>query len=689
MRFSGCRHSIGSPVIKEADAVGDFQQFVTDVSIRLSAMSKGELYVVGDGLDRDSLWLTFLDSFPAGTNLRFRERSEYDCSTCRGFVKGFGNVVEIDGGQVRSVWSGVSASDPVFSVVAVAMDAFVGTLPLSGIFRSTEAQYGTPRTRTLRDGQVEVWDHLHGRVEKRHRTTDVGGARGTFDAAVQVFQRGLAELTQHALDTVVDLIDDNALYRGTEHRRAVTEFRSLQNRWTQATDGRAFVFANAMNPAARFRNTVIGTLVQDLSAGVDLEQAVRSFEAKVAPQNYQRPTALITPAMVKAAMKTIDELGIEESLQRRFARLSDMSVTNVLWVDNDTQSRMKDGIEGLLMQAATTGSAGARLRDAKPEEIPVVAFMKDVLPSAASIDLWVANSHEPHFVSLTTGRHPAAPRLFTWDNDFAWSYGGNVTDSIKERVKRAGGNVTGKLRVSLSWFNHDDLDLHVYEPDGTHIWYKDKCNKLDVDMNAHGPYSRDPVENVTWAGKITDGEYRIEVNQFHNRDSSDVGFVIETESNGKIEHYSHDRAVGQKETVEVGRMTVAGEVITAFRPGKDMQAGSAGMDLWGITTEQFVPVSTIMYSPNYFDDNEVGNRHYFFMLKGCVNDQPTRGIYNEFLRGDLQPHRKVFEVLGDRTKCEPSPDQLSGLGFSSTVRNSVVAKVTMTGGRRRLIDIQF
>ena len=97
----------------------------------------------------------------------------------------------------------------------------------------------------------------------------------------------------------------------------MTEFRSLQNRWTQATDRRASVFANAMNAAARFRNTVIGTLDQDLSAGVDLEQAVRSFEAKVAPQNYQRPTALITPGMVKAAMKTIAELGSEESLQRR------------------------------------------------------------------------------------------------------------------------------------------------------------------------------------------------------------------------------------------------------------------------------------------------------------------------------------------------------------------------------------
>ncbi|GIE76511.1 hypothetical protein Aph02nite_24610 [Actinoplanes philippinensis] len=669
--------------------MADFQQFVADVGTRLSAMSKGELFVVGDGLDRDSLWLTFLESFPAGTNLRFRERSEYDCSTCRGFVKNFGNVVEIQDGHVRTLWSGVSAFDPVFSVVAAAMDEFVGTLPLSGIFRSTEAQYGTKTTRTLRDGQVEVWHHLHGRVADRHRTTDVGPARGAFDAAVQVFQRGLAELTPHALDTVVDLIDDNALYRGEEHRRAVTEFRSLRNQWAQAADGRVFVFANAMNPAARFRNTVIGTLVQDLSEGVDLEQAVRSFETKVAPQNYQRPTALITPAMVKAAMKTIGELGLEESLQRRFARLSDVSVNNVLWVDNDTRSRMKDGIEGLLMQAATTRPSGAGGRDAKPEEVPVVAFMKDILPGAASIDLWVGNSHEPHFVSLTTGRNPAAPPLFTWDNDFAWSYGGNVTDSIREKVKRAGGNVTGKLRVSLSWFNHDDLDLHVYEPDGTHIWYQDKRHKLDVDMNASSPLSDEPVENVTWAGKIADGEYRIEVNQFRKRDSSRGGFVIETESAGKVEHYSYERAVAQKETVEVGRMTVAGEVITAFRPGKDMRSGSAGKDLWGITTEQFVPVSTIMYSPNYFDDNEVGNRHYFFMLKDCVNDQPTRGIYNEFLRRDLQPHRKVFEVLGDRTKCEPTSDQLSGLGFSSTVRNSVVAKVTMNGGRRRLISIQF
>lgn len=181
-----------------------FQQFVADVATRLSAMSKGELYVVGDSLDRDSLWLTFLDSFPAGTNLRFRERSAYDCSTCRHFIKNVGAVVEIHDGRIRTVWSGVSESDPVFSVVAAALDEFVLTLPLSGIFfRSAEAEYGARTTRSLRDGQVEEWHHLHGRVDKRHRTTDVGPARGAFDAGVQVFQRGLAELSPQALDTVV------------------------------------------------------------------------------------------------------------------------------------------------------------------------------------------------------------------------------------------------------------------------------------------------------------------------------------------------------------------------------------------------------------------------------------------------------------------------------------------------------
>jgi hypothetical protein len=74
-----------------------------------------------------------------------------------------------------------------------------------------------------------------------------------------------------------------------------------------------------------------------------------------------------------------------------------------------------------------------------------------------------------------------------------------------------------------------------------------------------------------------------------------------------------------------------------------------------------------MLSPNHWENsNKSGNKHYFFMLDGCMNPEPTRGIYNEFLASPLEKHRKVFEVLGSKTMCQPSNDQLSGIGFSTT-----------------------
>ena len=41
-----------------------------------------------------------------------------------------------------------------------------------------------------------------------------------------------------------------------------------------------------------------------------------------------------------------------------------------------------------------------------------------------------------------------------------------MTDGVTQRVEAAGGNVHAELRVSLSWYNFDDLDLHAVTPDG-------------------------------------------------------------------------------------------------------------------------------------------------------------------------------------------------------------------------------
>lgn len=112
------------------------------------------------------------------------------------------------------------------------------------------------------------------------------------------------------------------------------------------------------------------------------------------------------------------------------------------------------------------------------------------------------------------------------------------------------------------------------------------------------------------------------------------------------------------------------------------------MDKWGVKTENLTKVQTVMFSPNYWDDNAVGNKHWFFILEGCANDEPTRGIYNEFLAGGLEKHRKVFEILGNKTKCPVVADQLSGLGFSST-RGDNVLMLVKAGRSQKTYNIKF
>lgn len=105
-----------------------------------------------------------------------------------------------------------------------------------------------------------------------------------------------------------------------------------------------------------------------------------------------------------------------------------------------------------------------------------------------------------------------------------------------------------------------------------------------------------------------------------------------------------------------------------------LKSSAEPTDKWGVKTLTPVRVDTIMLSPNYWEDaGDVGNKHWFFILDGCKNPNPARGFFNEYLRSSLEKHRKVFEVLGAQTKCQPTDNQLSGVGFSSTRNDTVLA----------------
>lgn len=657
-----------------------FQHFADMVAARYEELlDADELFVVD--LTSEELWETYINSFPEGTNPIYRERTEHDCSTCRSFIKHLGAVVRINvDGSLSTVWD--VEAEGHYQIIADAMAKLVRSASIRTIFRKNEPRYGCmSNVEIMPDGHAHTWRHFHGAVPSKFYAASTGELLGTYQNTFKVFRRGLDELSTTAMETVLELIDSNNLYRGSEFKRPLKAFLDLKDNY----DGtEIFVWQNINNPAARFRNTVIGTLIQDLSEGMALEAAVRSFESKVAPQNYKRTTALITPGMIKQAVAKLDELGLNDAIRRRYARLEDVSVNNVLFVDNTVRNKMKDsGIAAMLMQDMHVPMTPHNAQDISAED-----FFNNVIPEAQSISLHLENSHLSNFVSLTAPEQEDINRLFQWSNDFAWSYDGDVTDSIKERVKKAGGNINALMRVSLSWYNGDDLDLHCINSSGQHIYFGYKAGILDVDMNAGGPTNpTDPVENLAF-NKLSDGVYKIWVNQYNKRSNQQVGFEVEYEYAGEVKTFSYDRTVNTHQDVQVCEIEVRGRQVVSVRPGPHVRSTSSPTAKWGLKTNQMVSVEVIMLSPNYWDEQANGNKHHFFFLKDCKNPGETRGIYNEFLRSDLTPHRKVFEVLGSKTMCPSTDTQLSGVGFSST-RKDVATFVVTHNNTPRTYKVHF
>ncbi len=646
------------------------------VAAQFERMQKTTLFRVG--MDKDVLWSTYLNAFPAGTNPILKVRTEHDCSCCKQFVRTVGDVVAIMDNTIVSLWD---VSAPGYQPSMDAMAKLVKASPIVDMFLHFEKTAGTDKNFQQLTERIQTWTHFFVNIKPQYLLkkdaipTKLGELRSTRD----VFLRGLTEITDEAIEIVLDLIGQNSLYRGEEHKRLVVSFKDVKREYQKLPDvGKILASWTQTGAVARIRNTVIGTLLQDLSDGKEIDDAVRAYESKVAPMNYKRPTALITKTMIEKAKKTLADLGMTSALERRYATIDDITINNVLFANRDVKSN--GNVFDDLAPTAPTGSFD------KVEEISVAKFLLDIVPRATSIEVMLENRFLGNLVSLIAPVDATALRLFKWPNKFSWSYNGNVTDSIKEKIKKAGGNVNADLCCRLAWYNFDDLDLHLLTPEGEIFFCQKKIGggQLDVDMNAGTSMSREAVENIFYQdrSRMRDGIYVLSVHQYRRRETIDVGFEVEIDYLGDIHSYTYGKAVSNTVVVAKFKYTSKGglEILESLPSSQSVKT------LWNLPTRSFHQVSALMLSPNYWDLGKVGNKHYFFMLKGCENDGSARGFFNEFLTPELDVHRKVLEVVGSKMKIEGS-NQLSGLGFSSTQKNTLICRVK--GSFSRTVKVQF
>ena len=83
----------------------EFKQLNVLLKDKFATMTAGASHLFELNVDTDVLWETYLESFPPGTNEMFRERREYDCNSCRTFIKRAANVVALKDGQLDTIWN--------------------------------------------------------------------------------------------------------------------------------------------------------------------------------------------------------------------------------------------------------------------------------------------------------------------------------------------------------------------------------------------------------------------------------------------------------------------------------------------------------------------------------------------------------------------------------------------------------
>ncbi|WP_119464526.1 YfaP family protein [Vibrio sp. PID23_8] len=151
---------------------------------------------------------------------------------------------------------------------------------------------------------------------------------------------------------------------------------------------------------------------------------------------------------------------------------------------------------------------------------------------------------------------PNTPRdsLVDWTGHrFVLSYMASGTPSkskIVNDVLTTEGNLsvneevlgTGAFTATLTWGSEPDVDLHVFEPSGAHIYYRNfqGAGYLDVDdTTSYGPeHYYLPCDN------IEAGTYRIGANYYEGEGSETARIVLKTEEETLTRTQSFSSAIG-------------------------------------------------------------------------------------------------------------------------------------------------
>lgn len=346
-------------------------------------------------------------------NLPLSLRQIHNCTACRRFIEQFGGLAWIDptSGALRSaIWNPDFVAN-VYETSFSKMAEIVEQAKVTGPFKSVQRILGTPQTKKWRHISIaQPPDMIY-----RERALNADQAMAAARENHKTVKIALAAFPPAALDQALRILDADAVSRAEKFVGPVRWLRALQNRPKGSRGDNVLWHAIAFAPEGYChpRASVVGSLLEDIEAGLAFEDIKRRFDAKLHPLKYQRPQAAPAAGNIAQAEKLVEKLGIQRSLERRFARLDEIIP---LWLPDGVKP--KPSVGGVFGHLKVKHDAPAlNPVDLPGQTMTWVKFVADVLPRADAISLLVP-AHG-NFSAMTTAAHADAPPILKWDMDDA------------------------------------------------------------------------------------------------------------------------------------------------------------------------------------------------------------------------------------------------------------------------------
>jgi len=404
------------PVVHGNHADADYDGFLARVQARFLSSIEGGAAPLFE-TDAADLWGAYLGTFgpaPAEGEAATPLRQYHTCHACRQFVERFGGLVAVDaaGMTAPAIWHEDDAPDAYKPAIA-AMARLVRKAKVTGVFLSSDRVWGTPETG--------VWHHLAltppAAILHKRATLTAGQAMAEKREDFKTVMHALNEFTQPHLELALTLLKTDALYRG---EKVLGQAEWLHGLHVARAAAHGSAKANAVWRAiatapAGFchpRSSMIGTLLEDIAAGMEFSEVSRRFAAKMHPLAYQRPQAAPTAGAIAAAEKIMQQLGAAGSLARRLARLDEVQA---LW--KPTPPKDAPAAEGVFGHMKPKGAEAAPSMTIPAQTMTWDKFQRTVLPTAERIEFRAPSVGA--YTALVTAVNANAPPILQWDREDA------------------------------------------------------------------------------------------------------------------------------------------------------------------------------------------------------------------------------------------------------------------------------